>query len=243
MFPLGVEAQSKLASSTSLRCMAWFLRGEDVSGRRVTVLALAELLALDQGYVNAFAEMECVAEALVKIIRVPICPRATNASLMAIYHMISPSAMSEEMTRRFMEMGLVSLILEIVLNYEKGICEKALGVLDCMCDCGEGREYLARNHESTMPALVEKILGVSMTATEFSVSALWKLCKDENGGVVVDEAVHELGVFEKLLVVLQVGCDERTKERANELLKLFTRYKERLDLDSSILFKYLKRPY
>ncbi|XP_059624626.1 U-box domain-containing protein 21-like [Cornus florida] len=243
MFPLGVEGQSKLGSTTSLRCMAWFLKGEDKSSRQNAVLALEKLLSLDQQHVNALAEIEGVAEALFKIIMVPIRPKATKASLMVIYHLISPSATSENMTiiRRFVEMGLVELILEVVVDAERGICERALGVLECMCVCDEGRE-VALNHALTTPVLVKKILRVSETATEFSVSVLWKLCRDENGGVVV-EAV-QLGCFQKLLVVLQVGCGERTKERVTELLKLLNRYKDRFDcVDSSNNLKYLKRSY
>ncbi|XP_059645037.1 U-box domain-containing protein 21 [Cornus florida] len=240
VFPLGAEGQSKLSSAPSLRCMAWFLNGEDLSARQNAVIVLKELFSLDQQHVTAFAEIDGVVEALVRVIEEPICPTATKASLMAIYHMISPSAISEKMARRFVELGLISLILEILVDAERGISEKALGVLEGLCGCDEGREK-ARNHGLAVPVLVKKILRVSDMATEFSVSALCKLCKTEEGVIV--EAL-QVGAFQKLLLVLQVGCGERTKEKATELLKLLNHYKDRLScFDSSMDFKYLKRSY
>lgn len=80
-------------------------------------------------------------------------------------------------------------------------------------------------------------------ATECSTSILWKLCKsgnNENNSVI--EAL-ELGVFQKLLVVLQVGCGEKTKEKATELLKLMNLYKDRVDCFDGSTFKYLKKSY
>ncbi|KAI8030155.1 U-box domain-containing protein 21 [Camellia lanceoleosa] len=245
MFPLGSEAQSKLSSASSLRCMAWFLMGEDLSSRQNSVLALKELLSSDQRHINDFAEIEGVDEALVQIIKEQTCPTSTKASLMVIYYMISSSKSSEKITSRFVELGLVSIVLEILVGGERSISEKALAVLDNICSWKKGIEK-ARNHALTMPVLVKKILRVSDMATKFSVSILWKICKNsvEDGGDD-NEMVEalQLGAFQKLLVVLQVGCGEKTKEKATELLKLLNQFKDRLDcFDSSMDFKYLRRP-
>ncbi|CAL5373786.1 unnamed protein product [Camellia sinensis] len=244
MFPLGIEGQSKLGSAQSLRCMAWFLKGEDLSARQNAVLALKQLLSLDQKHVISFAEIEGVDEALVKMVKDPICPTDTKASLMVIYYMITPSTVSEKLASRFADLGLVSIVLEILVCAERSICEKALGVLDGICGCKEGIEE-ARNHALIMPVLVKKILRVSDVATEFSVSILWKLCKNDDGGGG-DQAVEvlQMGGFQKLLLVLQVGCEDRTKEKATELLKLLNQYRDRLEcFDSTMDFKYLKRSW
>ncbi|KAK9272830.1 hypothetical protein L1049_003208 [Liquidambar formosana] len=244
MFPLGEEGQSKLGSATSLHCLVWFLKSGDLSARQSAVLVLKELLSLDQRHVDALAEIEGVADALFKIIKEPICPTATKASLMAVFYMISPSSISEKISERFVEMGLVSLMLEILVDSDRSICEKALGVLDGVCNYDEAREK-AYDHSLTMPLLVKKILRVSDLATEISISLLWKLCKNEQreeGGVLVEAL--QVGAFQKLLVLLQVGCGERTKERVTELLKLLNLYRDRVDcVDSSMDFKYLKRPF
>ncbi|XP_016463515.1 U-box domain-containing protein 21-like [Nicotiana tabacum] len=243
MFPIGEEGKSKLGSSISLRCMAWFLKGEDLSARQNAVIVMKELLSYDQSYANDLTEIQDLAESLVQMVKVPICPSTTKASLMVIYSMVSSTLdeNSNKVVVKFVNMGLVSLILEILVDAEKSITEKALAVLDSICNFQEGKEKVYDNG-LTMPLIVKKIMRVSQMATECSISVLWKLCK---GGheISVIEAL-ELGAFQKLLVVLQVGCGENTKEKTTELLKLMNIYKDRVDcFDGSTGFKYLKRSY
>ncbi|KAJ6369545.1 hypothetical protein OIU76_027893 [Salix suchowensis] len=246
MFPLGEEGQSKLGSVQSLNRLVWFLTSGDLSARQNAVLVLKNLLALDQKHVNALVEIEGVFAGLVKLIKEPICPTATKASLMAIFYMTSPSSFNEKMVPMFEEMGLVSVIIEILVDGDKSICEKALGVLDHICDCKEGREKAYEN-ALIVAVLIKKILRVSDLASELSVSILWKLFKNskdrsEDGGVVVEAL--QVGAFQKLLVLLQVGCGESTKEKLKELLKLLNLCRVRLDcFDSTADFKYLKRSY
>jgi len=45
-----------------------------------------------------------------------------------------------------------------------------------LCSCEEGRNRACGN-DLTVPMLVKKILRVSPLTTDYSVSALWKLCK------------------------------------------------------------------
>ncbi|GFY90739.1 ARM repeat superfamily protein [Actinidia rufa] len=242
MLPLGSEGQSNLGSASSLRCMAWFLKEKNLSSCQNAVLALKELLGLDEKHVNAFAEIEGVEEALVKIVKEQICPKSTKASLMVISHLISSSTSSENTISRFLELGLVSMVLEILVGSERGMTEKALSVLDTICNWEQGIVKV-RAHALTMPVLVKKILRVSILATDLSVSAILKLCKSQEGGGDQQVEALQLGGFHKLLMVLQVGCGEKTKEKATELLKLLNQYRGRLDcFDSSMDFKYLKRP-
>ncbi|CAK7338931.1 unnamed protein product [Dovyalis caffra] len=227
MIPLGEEGQSRLGSVKSLNCLVWFLKSGDLSARQNAASVLTNLLASDQKHANALMEIEGVFEALVELIKEPICPTATKASLMAIFYMTSPSSLNEKMTSTFVEMGLVSLIIETLVDGDKSICEKALGVLDHICDCKEGREKAYEN-ALIVAVLIKKILRVSDFASELSVSILWKLCKnygersedgDDGEGGVVLEAL-QVDAFQKLLVLLQVGCDASTKEKLKEILKL-----------------------
>ncbi|XP_009789261.1 U-box domain-containing protein 21-like [Nicotiana tabacum] len=240
MFPIGEEGKTKLGSAISLRCMAWFLKGEDLSARQNAVIVMKELLSYDQSYANDLMEIQDLAESLFQMVKVPICPSTTKASLMLIYSMVLDEN-SNKVVAKFVNMGLVSLVLEILVDAEKDIAEKALAVLDCFCNFQEGKEK-AYDNGLTMPLIAKKIMRVSQMATECSISVLWKLCKSGHE-ISVIEAL-ELGVFQKLLVVLQVGCAEKTKEKATELLKLMNIYKDRVDcFDVSTGFKYLKRSY
>ncbi|XP_012491391.1 U-box domain-containing protein 21 [Gossypium raimondii] len=242
MSPLGKEGRSKLGTESSLRCIIWLLRNGDLSGRQSAVLVLKEILHSDERRIitNNLRAIEGVVEALFFLIKEPISPTATKASLMAIYCMISSTTKNDMITSRFLEIGLVGVIVEAIVEADKSVCEKALGVLDEICNTERGKEE-ACNNALIMAVLARKVLRVSEWATELSVSILWKLCDEESVRI---EAI-QVGTFKKLLVILQVGCGERTKEKVKELLKLLNVYNNRVDccVDSSMGFKYLKKPF
>lgn len=240
IFPIGEEGQSKLGSVVSLRCIVGFLKSGDLSAQQSAVLVLKELLASSGRNVKTVSEIEDIVEIMMEMIKEPIiCPRATKASLMAIYYMVSSS---EEIKSKFVELGLVSMLIEIIVDGGRDISEKALGVLDCILDCEQARE-IAYNHALVVPLLVKKISTVPDLTTEFSVSGLWKLCKNEKTDIVIEAL--QLGVFDKLLVLLQVfRGDHKTKEKLTCLLKLLNVHRSELDcVDTSINFQYLKRSF
>lgn len=231
-FPLGEEGVSALKSPASLDCMAALLRGEDLSSRRDAILVLKELVS-NYGVVNSVLEIEGIEETLFHMVKVPICPRATQACLVVIHHMMLSQ---EKIALSFVELGLVALVLNILVDCSKSVCEKALAVLDEICSVEEGKESACRN-ALTIPILVKKILRVSDRATELCVSSLCKVCLGGNAEGLI-EAVG-VGGFQKLLVVLQVGCAHKTKGKVNELLQSMNQ----LDcFHSSMGFKYVKTP-
>ncbi|OIT19084.1 PREDICTED: U-box domain-containing protein 21-like [Nicotiana attenuata] len=246
ILPLDGESKSNLGSISSLCCMVWFLNNGSLSCRRNAVFLLKDILKMEEhDKVEILLGIEGALEGLVKLVKEPICPTTTKASLLAIYHMVNSSHSSsfanKKAQSRFADVGLVELLVEMLVDCEKSICEKALGVLDGICSSIEGRKR-AYSYALTVPVLVKKLLRVSDLATEFSVSILWKIGKRENGGDVLVEAL-KLGAFQKLLLLLQVGCSETTKEKASELLKLLNVHRDRAECVDSLDFKSLKRPF
>ncbi|KAK1380663.1 RING-type E3 ubiquitin transferase [Heracleum sosnowskyi] len=245
MTPLDGEAKSFLGSNSSLNCMVWFLKSGDLSARANSVVVLKHVLSTDQKKMEEFSMIEGSLEALVKVIKEPVSPTTTKASLLIVYYMVSTSSSSrvdEKIIKRFIGMGLIERLLQMLVDCDKSICEKALGVLDGLCLTNEGREK-AYDNALTMPVLVKKILRVSDLATEFSVSIVWKLSKNdtrEDGGVLVEAL--QVGAFQKLLLLLQFGCNEKIKDKATELLKLLNLHREKLECIDSMDFKNLKRP-
>ncbi|KAK7320202.1 hypothetical protein RJT34_04938 [Clitoria ternatea] len=240
MFPLELEALQHLGSQASLRCMVWFLRHQDLSGKEKSIVALKELLSFgDHHHVEALAQIEGLNQLLVEFLNQRIfSPTITRASLAVVWYMVSSSSpSSEKMRLKFVELGLVSRVLDILIDSERSICEKGLAVFDSLCSCQEGRER-AYSNALTIPLLVKKMLRVSALGTDYSVCAIWKLCKFGEEMAVVEAL--QVGVFEKLLLVLQVGCGDKTKEKATELLKLLNPYRAGVEcIDSD--FKNLKR--
>ncbi|CAK8534312.1 unnamed protein product [Lathyrus sativus] len=246
MFPLQLEAQKSLGSKASLHCMVWFLKHQDVKGKEKAIIALKEILSFgDEKHVEALLEIEGVNELLIEFINKRISPIITKASLRIVWYLVSSnSSFNEKLKFSFVELGLVSSILNILIDSEKSVCEKAFTILDSLLSCDFGREKAYEN-DLTIPLLVKKILRVSPLTTEYSVSSIWKLCKFEEKnyeGKALIEAL-QVGAFQKLLLVLQVGCSDETKEKATELLKLMNPYRAELEecIDSD--FKNLKRSY
>ncbi|XAR63700.1 Ubiquitin--protein ligase [Bertholletia excelsa] len=243
MCPLDDVTKSRLGSVLSLNSLVLFLGCRDLSVRRDAVLVLKGILASSNlKVVDALAKIEGATEALAKLISEPICPTTTRATMTTIYYMIS----NHRMVGSFIELGLVDLLIETLVDEsDKRTCERELAVLDGLCSHEEGRGK-ASNHALTVPILAKKLHRVSDLATEFSVSILWKLGKgeerEEEGGGFAMEAL-QVGAFQKLLLLLQVGCGDSTREKVNDLLRLLNMYRERLEYIDSMDFKHLKRPF
>ncbi|KAJ4827729.1 hypothetical protein Tsubulata_039368 [Turnera subulata] len=248
MFPLGVDARDNLGSVSSMTAIVWFLKGGDFTSRREAVLVLRELVSMDHRKAEMLPEIAGAMEGLFAVVKEPVSATATKAALVVIYYMVASSNSSSSPANmksiaRFVDMGLVPLLLELMVDADRSTCEKVLGILDGICSSDRGREE-AYNHALSIPVLVRKIHRSSDLAIDFSVSILWKLCKNEkreDGGVVV-EALQR-SAFQKLLLLLQVGCGERTKEKATELLKLLNSHRSRAECIDSMDFKNLKRTF
>ena len=235
MLPIGKEGKENLGSEASLSSLVWFLGGNDLGARQSAALLLKEVR------IEALEKTEGLVEALVKMVNEPVGPIATKACLVTIFNLVSLGEGREAIAERFVELGLVSMLLDGIVDAERGICEKALGVLDCICDFQKGKED-AKGNALMVPLVIKKILRVSQLASSFAVSILWKICDKRDEGVLIEAL--QVGAFQKLLVVLQVGCDDTTKEKATELLKLLNGYRSRAEcVDSSLDFKYLKKPF
>ncbi|XP_051117636.1 U-box domain-containing protein 21-like [Andrographis paniculata] len=246
-FPLGQDGVSKLKSPASLHFMARILNHESNSQYSTiqnTIIMLKELIFEDRSVVERIMEVEGIERTFLRVLEMPVGPKATQACLMIIHQIMTTSKQEKEnhtsaTFANFIRLGLVPLILDILVDSNRSTCEKALIVLDNACDSEEGKKTASAN-ALTIPLIVKKILRVSDTATEYSIAILSKLSFGENEDALADAVTH--GAFQKLLVVLQVGCGERTKENASELLRLMNKYRNKLDcFDSSMGFKYMKK--
>ncbi|XP_010463713.1 PREDICTED: U-box domain-containing protein 21-like [Camelina sativa] len=241
------EGFSKMGSTASLDCLVRFLNSTDAKTRQNAAFCIREVIAVDKRYVNALTDTEGACEGLVKIIRDSVSTSSTKASLMVIYRAVS---CNDKIATRFVRLGLVELITEMMVNNnaEKSVCERSLVVLNATCDNEQGKEDVLRN-ALIVPLLVKKILRVSDLATQCSVSILWKLWKNNNGqgdDRLLVEAL-QVGAFEKLLVLLQVGCEEKTKEKASELLRNLNRCRNEIEktncVESSMHLKNVKKSF
>lgn len=244
MLPLEDDKPLKfLASEASLRCLLWFINNnQDISVKQTAISVMKEIKSFEEQDLQVLIDSGVV-ETLMKFIEDQISRTITKASLMVIFAMVSAPNEKINIKSSFAEKGLVSLLLNLIIDSEKSICEKGLAVLDRICESQEGREEACEN-ALTVPVLVKKILRVSEMATQFSVSVIWKLSKfdQKNEGKILFEAL-QVGVFQKLVLLLQCGCEDSTKEKATQLLKLMNPYRAGLECTESEDFKNLKRSF
>nr|XP_027187545.1 U-box domain-containing protein 21-like [Cicer arietinum] len=183
MHPVSEQSRLILGSLNSLSCMVWFLNDKNqVSTRQNASLLIKEM------HVESLMKIEGIVETLVNMVKVPIGSVSTKACLSTIFHLVFSSKSKKVVFERFVELGLVSILLEIIVDAEKGVCEKSLGVLDCLCDSKNG-VGIAKSNALTLLLVIKKLLRVSELSSSFVVSIVYKICCDNKGeeeGVLIE---------------------------------------------------------
>lgn len=226
-----VAARATASSPAALRFLARTLKqGTTLAARGNAAWMLRQMAAAsrDEDGQQAVAETEGMVEALVETVRRPVSSAATKAALVCI---MQAARGSEAAARKAVEAGAVEAAVEMAVEVgERSTCEKALGMLEGVARWEVGRRR-ARGHALAVPMLVKKMFRVSPLATELAVSALWRLCE---GGEDEEEGRRRCAVealegraFQKLLLLLQVGCSDEARQRATNLLRLLNGYKKR----------------
>ncbi|EER92576.1 hypothetical protein BDA96_01G469600 [Sorghum bicolor] len=244
MMPLDEEAARTLGLPSSLGSLVAIAENGTLAGRLNAVLAIKEVVSCDGAFTDLSGKVDEIVDALAKIIKSPICPQATKAGMVATYHL---ALYDERVAARLAAAGLVPVLIEALVDADKSMSEKALAVLDAVLASEEGRAS-ARAHALAVPMLVKKMFRVSDLATQLAVSAMWRLGKAHSDGEEEENAVTRclvealrVGAFQKLLLLLQVGCRDATKEKATELLKLLNKYKSVGECVDAVDFRGLNK--
>ncbi|CAK9233878.1 unnamed protein product [Sphagnum troendelagicum] len=221
----------ELLKPRSVAAIAWFLckgRSLDAKVNAATVFAAimqqASLETDDQSQsqsscsIGAAADMippnALVLEALAKMLREDLYPKAIQASLKALLTICIP----RRNRIKVVEVGsVIPLLIELLPEAKRSNIELALGVLELLCTTAEGRAAVA-HHALAMAALVHHLHTVSHLATELSVAIIWSVCKASSDCQLL--AAQQSGLFAALLLLLQLDCSPRTRLKAHELLKL-----------------------
>lgn len=242
-FPLDDEARRCIASPASLKSLVSVMSNGELPARASAAIVLRELASSADGHTHtleAVLRTPGMCDALVDLVRSPVSTPATKAALVTAYYLV---AASDRAAARFAEFGAVAVLVEALVDADKGTSEKALAALDGVL-CADAGLAAARAHALAVPVLVKKMFRVSDMATDFAVSALWRLCRagDAAAAACRSEALR-VGAFQKLLLLLQVGCGGVTKERASELLKMLNGSRGSVECTETVDFKGLKRPF
>ncbi|KAJ0816508.1 putative U box domain, armadillo-like helical, Zinc finger, RING/FYVE/PHD-type [Helianthus annuus] len=155
---------------------------------------------------------------LVNILTDQISEKATKATLKLL---ISVCPWGRNRTKA-VEAGVVRVLIDALLDCsEKRVTELISMVLVQVCQAADGRAELLKQGGG-LAVVSGMVFGVSPVASERAVRILYSVAMFSSNGRVLQEMI-ELGVVEKLVLVLQVDCGRKMKEKAREILKVHSR--------------------
>ncbi|KMZ65119.1 U-box domain-containing protein [Zostera marina] len=155
---------------------------------------------------------------IVRVLRDGMSTTVTKAALRVLWELCPWGRNSIKATKA----GAVGVLVDLLLDTgETKICEMIVIVLDKLCRCAEGREEIIR-HGCGIAILSKKILRVSNLTSEKCVKILQSLVKYSPAPELLKE-IAQLGVIDKLCLVLQMNCETKTKKIAKEILRLHSK--------------------
>ncbi|KAJ6729617.1 RING-TYPE E3 UBIQUITIN TRANSFERASE [Salix viminalis] len=114
--------------------------------------------------------------------------------------------------------GLIPVLIELLAeDNEKHLCEMMLVVLEKLCQKAEGRAAFVA-HPAGIAVVSSKIFKVSHVGDDKSISLLLCVLRFCISSGEVAREFMEVGGVTKICLVIQSGCNSRTKEKAREIL-------------------------
>ncbi|GLJ23693.1 hypothetical protein SUGI_0448800 [Cryptomeria japonica] len=206
------ECIKSLKSPITIDIICWFLCKGNFHARLHAAQILHGLLSSDQNFKAVFRPDEETFHNFDLLLR-DQCHQATETAL-EILLTVSPVRRNR---MRAVEAGVANTLIELLPEAEKGIAQKALSLLEILCQSAEGRASVCGNPMG-IRVLVKKIARVSELATEATIGALWHIFKNCKTSSVLRE-IEEAGAYPKLFFLLQIGCSSSTRQRAKEILR------------------------
>ncbi|VFQ81890.1 unnamed protein product [Cuscuta campestris] len=142
----------------------------------------------------------------------PAHPRALKVGIKALFSL----CLAKQHREKAITAGATEALINSFQYLEKYDAERALATVELLCRIPSGSAAFSAS-TLTVPILVKIILKISERATEYAAGALLSLCSTS------DQALRDAvdaGVLTQLLLLVQSGCTERAKRKAQTLLKL-----------------------
>lgn len=139
-------------------------------------------------------------------------PRALKMGVKALFAL----CLVKQHRQKAVIAGAVEALIDRLQYFEKCDAERALATVELLCRIPSGCAAFAA-HALTVPLLVKIILKISDRATEYAAGALLSLCSSSEQA---QRDAVAAGVLTQLLLLVQSGCTERAKRKAQMLLKL-----------------------
>ncbi|MCL7034923.1 hypothetical protein MKW94_013052 [Papaver nudicaule] len=154
-------------------------------------------------------------KSLLELVSDEIYTKASSCALDVLIEIINSS---KKARLKAIEAGAICVLIELLPDSNKSICERMLFIIKLLCECAEGRIAFV-DHKLGIAALSKKLLRVSVCATKLGVKILWLLSSFHPKEKVIEDMLM-FGSVKKLLGLLHVEGQSSTKDKAVKIIKM-----------------------
>ncbi|KAH7432012.1 hypothetical protein KP509_07G004600 [Ceratopteris richardii] len=207
-----LETKTLVMEPQKLSWIVWHLNYGSKEARIAAASLLRTLFKQDDAR-DLVGSVEGVFEGLIYLLR---DKSLSNKGQKLVVKVIQCASQSMSNRSRAVEAGAVAAIIDLLGRCQKACIERALAVLELLCDTSEGKDAASRL-PGFFPTLIEKMVRVSDLSTRYATTCVLKVCSANNDEVLM--SALDAGIYPQLLFVLQSGGTAQVKYKAQELLK------------------------
>lgn len=192
------------------------LQRGDLSSR-IKSARILESIAIDSESQRKITEKQGLLYEIYRLISSENNQASLDAGLSALISLVTSRPSKKDLIR----FGIVKTASKILSSSETSnqVIEKVLMILETVSTCTEGRSAIGSD-ESCVSLIVQKLLKISVKATEHGITVLWSVCYMSRDHVAQEAVIKSNGVT-KVLLVMQSNCSASVRQMCGDLVKVF----------------------
>ncbi|KAI9108686.1 hypothetical protein K1719_020333 [Acacia pycnantha] len=213
------EQLKKLMLKSHDNCLASLLLvlQQGGTGSKIGSARILRFIAVDAEAKYMIAEKEGLMSELLKSVAPDKDPALIENGLSCLIAICTP----KRNKLKLVHIGAIKALSQLLSgsNSSTSVTEKVLKLLETVSSTKEGRSEISED-PACLPAVLQKVMKISMIATEHAVMILWTLCylfRDQKA----QEVVAMANGFTKFLILMQSNCSPTVRQMSADLLKIF----------------------
>ncbi|GLJ52040.1 hypothetical protein SUGI_1106710 [Cryptomeria japonica] len=203
-----------LLRSPAIRTVEWVLAKGDLESRINSATLVEKLAKLDDTAAMEIGSMDGITNGLLTLLEQNNTNRSGLRALVPLCRVVAYRVKLAE------EAGVISRLIRFVSVSERAVIEASMAILEGLSTVVQGRSGIMAD-SLAVPTIVRSLLHVSRVATAHGVGILLNVCKNCNREDEIRDLV-KTGVLQKLVALLHMDCEPRTKRRVNYLIKFLS---------------------
>ncbi|KAK4264785.1 hypothetical protein QN277_025915 [Acacia crassicarpa] len=187
------------------------------TGSKIGSARILRFIAVDPEAKYMIAEKEGLMSELLKSVAPVKDPALIENGLSCLIAISTP----KRNKLKLVHIGAIKALSQLLSssNSSTSVTEMVLKLLEAVSSTKEGRSEISED-PVCLPAVLQKVMKISMIATEHAVMILWTLCylfRDQKA----QEVVAMANGFTKFLILMQSNCSPTVRQMSADLLKIF----------------------